>query len=112
MKSPKERDSQFEQFLRGREQILPWIVEYSPYALVSPDDPPVFLLYNAPPALGQPEKDPTHTANFGVKLAERLAEAGVGCELVYPGAPGVKHATVPDYLIDVLTKKPSDSTAP
>ena len=106
MKSPKERDSQFEQFLRGREQILPWIVEYSPYALVSPDDPPVFLHYNAAPALGKPEKDPTHTANFGVKLAERLAEAGVGCELVYPGSPGVKHATMPDYLIDVLTKKP------
>ena len=106
MKSPRERDSQFEQFLHGREKILPWIAEYSPYALVSPDDPPVYLAYGQPPALGKPEKDPTHTANFGVKLAERLAEAGVACELVYPGAAGVKHATVPDYLIDVLTKKP------
>jgi acetyl esterase/lipase len=106
MKSPQERDSQFAQFLAGREQILPWIAEYSPYALVSADDPPIYLLYGSPPNLGQPEKDPTHTANFGVKLAERLQEAGVGCELVYPGAPGVKHATVPDYLIDVLTTKP------
>jgi arylsulfatase len=112
MKSPQERDSQFEQFLNGREKILPWIAEYSPYALVSGDDPPVYLGYGSPPALGKPEKDPTHTANFGVKLAERLAEAGVGCELVYPGAPGVKHATVPDYLIDVLTKKPVTATAP
>jgi arylsulfatase A-like enzyme/acetyl esterase/lipase len=112
MKSPKERDSQFEQFLRGREQILPWIVEYSPYALVTADDPPVYLAYGSPPALGKPEKDPTHTANFGVKLAERLAEAGVGCELVYPGAPGVKHATVPDYLIEVLTKKPVAAPTP
>jgi acetyl esterase/lipase len=106
MKSPQERDSQFAQFLAGREQILPWIAEYSPYALVSADDPPIYLLYGSPPNLGQPEKDPTHTANFGVKLAERLQEAGVGCELVYPGAPGVKHVTVPDYLIDVLTTKP------
>ena len=47
----------------GREQILPWIAEYSPYALVTADD------------------------------------------------PGVKHATVPDYLIEVLTKKPAAPTA-
>ena len=112
MKSPQERDNQFAQFLAGREQIRPWIAEYSPYALVTADDPPIYLLYGSPPNLGQPEKDPTHTANFGVKLAERLAEAGVGCELVYPGAPGVKHATVPDYLIDVLTKTPGAFPAP
>jgi hypothetical protein len=95
-----------------KRRVFTRIAEYSPYALVSGDDPPVYLGYGSPPALGKPEKDPTHTANFGVKLAERLAEAGVGCELVYPGAPGVKHATVPDYLIDVLTKKPVTATAP
>jgi arylsulfatase A-like enzyme/acetyl esterase/lipase len=112
MKSPKERDSQFEQFLRGREKILPWIAEYSPYALVSADDPPVYLAYGSPPALGKPEKDPTHTANFGVKLAERLAEAGVGCELVYPGAPDARHASAPEYLIDVLVTKPAATPGP
>ena len=36
----------------------------------------------------------------------QAAEAGVGCELVYLGTPGLKHATVPDYLIEVLMKKP------
>src|SRR5262249_38905238 len=29
----------FEAFLEQREKILPWIQEYSPYALVTPDDP-------------------------------------------------------------------------
>ncbi len=112
MKSPEQRDSQFEQFLRGREQILPWIKAYSPYALVSADDPPVYLFYRSPPNLGQPEKDPTHTANFGVKLAERLAEVGVGCELVYPGAANVKHASVEDYLIAVLGPAAPAAVAP
>jgi len=42
----------FEQFLAERESILLWIREYSPYALVSADDPPVYLYYNAPPAIG------------------------------------------------------------
>ena len=76
--------------------------EYSPYALVSADDPPVYLIYSALPALGQEQRDPTHTANFGVKLQEHCTAQGVGCELVYPGAPGVKHETPTDYLIATL----------
>lgn len=102
MTSPDQRDSQFAQFLAAREKILPWIEAYSPYALVTPDDPPVALFYTTPPALGQDEKDPTHTANFGVKLEERLDAAGVPCELVYPGAVGVRHATLQDAIIGFL----------
>ena len=92
----------FADFLAGREKILPWITEYSPYACVSKDDPPIYLTYPAPPALGQEQKDPTHTANFGVKLEEHLKANGVACELVYPGAPEVKHAQAHDFLIDKL----------
>ncbi len=98
----KTRDTQFAQFLAGRERILPWIKEYSPYELVSADDPPIYMIYSAPPALGQEQKDPTHTANFGVKLQEKLQSVGVECELVYPGAPGVKHPQVHDYLVEKL----------
>jgi acetyl esterase/lipase len=91
--------SQFDAFLAGREKILPWLAEYSPYALATADDPPVWMIYSKPPALGQNQEDPTHTANFGVKLKEKLDRLGVPCELVYPGAPDVKHPTVQDYLI-------------
>jgi len=92
----------FPNFLAARARLLPWIAEFSPYALVSAGDPPVYLSYSTPPALGQEQKDPTHTANFGVKLQERCAAAGVPCELVYPGAPGVKHADPTAYLIATL----------
>jgi hypothetical protein len=92
----------FEAFLAQREKILPWIAEYSPYALVTAGDSPVYLFYGAPPALGQDQKDPTHTSNFGVKLQEHCRAAGVPCELVYPGAPEIKHATIQDYLIAAL----------
>jgi choline-sulfatase len=102
MTRPDQRDSQFAQFLAAREKILPWIEAYSPYALVTPDDPPVALFYNTPPALGRDEKDPTHTANFGVKLVERLDAAGVPCELVYPGASSVQHATLHEAIIGFL----------
>ena len=101
-KDTKTRDTQFAQFLADRERVLPWIREYSPYEHVTADDPPVYLLYPAPPALGQEQKDPTHTANFGLKLQEHMREVGVPCELVYPGAPDVLHQKIADYLIERL----------
>lgn len=92
----------FPAFLAQRDKILPWIAEYSPYALVTQDDPPVYLLYSRPPALGKDQKDPTHTSNFGVKLQEHCRSKGVDCELVYPNAPDVRHETTTDYLIKTL----------
>ena len=98
----KAKISTFDAFVQKRDTILPWIAEYSPYALVTKDDPPVFLYYGSPPALGQDQKDPTHTSNFGVKLQEHCKEVGVDCELAYPGAEGVKHANSKEYLLDKL----------
>lgn len=92
----------FDDFVAARERILPWINEYSPYALVTSDDPGVYCIFNAPPALGKDEKDPTHTANFGVKLQEHCKEKGVACEVVYPGAPDVKYKTTYEYLVAKL----------
>ena len=92
----------FAEFLAERESILPWTAEYSPYALVSADDPPTYLFFKAPPAIGKAQKDPTHTSNFGVKLQEHCKSLGVKCELVYPGAPGIKHESPTDYLIKTL----------
>jgi hypothetical protein len=97
--------SQFDEFLLKRDTILPWIAEYSPYALVSSDDPPVYLNFSSPPGLGKEQKDPTHTSNFGIKLQEHCRDIGVKCELVYPDAPDVKHATTEEYLIRTLTGK-------
>jgi len=94
----------FPQFLDSREKILPWIAEYSPYTLVTADDPPVYLFYRAPPALGRARSDPIHTSNFGVKLQEHCVGAGVPCELVYPGAPDVKHVSPTAYLINELSR--------
>ena len=92
----------FASFLAAREDIIPWIKQYSPYHNVTKDDPPAYLLYARPPAMGQVKGDPTHSANYGVKLQEHCKELGVACELVYPGAKNVKHKTTTDYLIAVL----------
>jgi acetyl esterase/lipase len=99
----------FGEFLAARESILPWIQQYSPYALVSPDDPPAYLFYKGPPAIGQPQKDPTHTANFGVKLQERCMQLGVHCELMYPGASKARFKDATECLIAIL-KSPAEES--
>jgi acetyl esterase/lipase len=92
----------FTEFLEQRAKILPLIAEYSPYALVSSDDPSIYLNYGRPPALGQIEKDPTHTANFGLKLQEHCKNNHVPCILNYPGATDVKFKSTTEFLIHTL----------
>ena len=100
----RTRDTRFAEFLQKRESVLKWIKMYSPYELVSKDDPPVYLYYTSAPAIGQPQKDPTHTSNYGVKLQEHCQAIGTQCELVYPGAPNVTHKTITEYLVETLKK--------
>lgn len=91
----------FAQFLTERDEILPWIKEYSPYALVTEDDPPVYLKYGSRPAIGKHAQDPTHTSNFGLKLKEHCESVGTACELAYPGAQEVRNSPTA-YLISTL----------
>lgn len=98
----RSQDAMFAEFLQHREEVLPWIKEFSPIEHVSSDDPAIYMLYPAAPALGQPQPDPTHTANFGVKLAEKLKTVNVPCELVYPGAPDVKHPNIEAFVMEKL----------
>jgi len=94
----------FDKFLQNRQKILPWIKEYSPYANVTKDDPPVFLEYKTPPAIGEAQRDPTHTSNFGLKLQEHCQANGVPCELYYPNGPETKHQDTTSFLITHLQK--------
>ncbi len=96
---PQKKLSQFDVFLAEREKIMPWIKEYSPYELVTSDDPPVALFYGAPPEMGKDAKDPTHATNFGLGLQDKCKSVGVKCELIYPGAPAAEYPVVHQYLL-------------
>ena len=69
---PKTKRSQFDVFLAEREKILPWIKEYSPYELVTSDDPPVALFYGSPPEMGKDAKDPTHSTELRLGPAREV----------------------------------------
>jgi acetyl esterase/lipase len=108
-RAPKRsRKEEFERALANRDKILSWIREYSPIELVTRDDPPVFLTYSGqgkPPVVGEEQKDPTHSAVYGIKLAERMKDVGVECVLSYPGAAKSKYANGTAFLIAKLTSK-------
>lgn len=87
-------------FLEQRDEMMPWINEYSPYSHASADDPPIYLNYNKEaPNPYKPHSDPTHSSNFGFFLLQHLNDMKVDCELVYPGAPNAEYETVAEYII-------------
>jgi acetyl esterase/lipase len=103
----RSRAEEFELLLPNRDKLLPWIKEYSPIEHVSKDDPPIYLDYpnqKSPPKVGQKEADPTHSAMYGVKLAEKLEAAGVEAVLSYPGHQDEKYGSVAKFLIAKLKK--------
>ncbi len=95
--------SSMQVYLADREKFLPWIAEYSPIELITADDPPIFLCYRDVPALGKDAKDPTHTANYGVKFYEKCQSVGAKCEFVHGGSPDRKTRTVIAYLFEVFS---------
>lgn len=92
----------YQDFVDKRESLMPWIEKFSPYALATSDDPPVYLFYDSVPAMGKEAKDPPHSANFGVGLEGKLKKVGIPYELNYTGGPQVKHPDIFGFLLDHL----------
>lgn len=100
------RADSFAPFLAARETHLADIRRYSPYEHASKDDPPIYTVFPAqdkPPVPGEKQTDPSHSAISGLMLHRRLQEAGVRTEFRYKDDGGTGHATVQDYLTQLLT---------
>jgi len=96
------------EFTEKRAELLPWIEKFSPYALASADDPPVLLFYDNAPNLGQPYKDPPHSANYGAGIAERLKAVGIQHELNYNNDYGrMKWPDLFGFIAEKLEVKPA-----
>jgi hypothetical protein len=103
---------EFRSGLRYRDEVLPWIKAYSPYELVTKDDPPVYLYYHAgSPRKGKEVQDPNHSSNYGALLVEKLEALGLDYEFVHQDSQNPKHATIQDYLIRRLKSEPQQNRA-
>ena len=98
----------FETFLDKRESLMPWIQANSPYAMATAKAPPICLFYDSVPSVGQPYRDPPHSANFGTPLAEKLQKLGVECDFNYPGAKGLKYPDLFQFLRSKLNVRGSE----
>jgi len=101
----RTRAEEFDLLIANRDKVMPWIKEYSPIELVSSDDPPIYLDYpnqKTTPAVGQKEADPTHSAMYGVQLAEKLKSAGVEVVVAYPGHEDPEYGSITKFLIAKL----------
>ncbi len=104
----RSRPEEFELFFARRAEVLPWIREYSPIEWVSADDPPIFLDYarqKAEPVLRGVEPDPTHSAMYGLRLAQPLAALGVEVVVRYPGHEGDPYGSIRGFLLAKLGAK-------
>ncbi len=103
----RSRAEEFRMALEDREKLLPWIAEYSPIELVTKDDPPVFMIFpsqDKPPVAGETQKDPTHSAVYGVELAKKMKLVEVEAIVSYPNGPTTAYKTINEYLIAKLKK--------
>jgi acetyl esterase/lipase len=101
-KNGQQRPEEFQAFYEGRDKVLPWIKEYSPYELVTSDDPPVFMEFpkqDKPAVAGEKQTDPTHSAVLGVKLQEKMKAAGLESRVSYPGHADPEFANSTAFLI-------------
>ena len=104
----QERAEEFEFLIADRDKVLLWIKEYSPIELASKDDPPIYLDYpnqKTPPMPGNEEPDPTHSAIYGIMMAERFRPMGVEVVVSYPGHQDERYGSLSNFLIKKLSTK-------
>lgn len=80
-KAPKDREEAFEFWLSKRDEIMPWIREFSPAQHVDANDPPILLNYLTR-TMDLPG-NPTHHARFGKGLHDLMQEAGAESYFVW-----------------------------
>ncbi len=101
------RAAAFERWLSQRAQWLPWIRRLSPYALASPEAPPIYLGYPhraLAPAPGE-QGWATHAPQFGVHLHRRLQALGTESYLHFKGSPDPRYGgDYEAFLVDVLMR--------
>jgi hypothetical protein len=111
--SGRTGEAAFQEFLDRRGEWLEkgYIQDFSPWALVTPDDPPVYLEYPGSPLDPKPGETvewQTHSPRFGYQLKKRMNEVGVECLLTYEGVKDPEFPSMTAFFVKKL-KEPAGS---
>jgi len=106
----RDKTKAFQEYYDRRDELLPWINEYSPYALADKNDPPIYLCnpvrrIETPTTAEELKGWATHSPVFSVKLHERLKELGVESYVSYKGCYDKTYPGSNEFLIDKLTEE-------
>jgi len=83
----------FAEFLKRRDEFAQWYPKLSPSALVSKDDPPIYMAYPKGLDVANPDRSYyTHSPRFGLGFQKVAQGRGAVCYLQFPGHPaeGIK----------------------
>ena len=110
----KSKEAAFQEFLDRREQWLAkgYIQQYSPWALVTPDDPPAYLEY---PGLSLDPKPgetgwQTHSPRFGSQLKKKMDALGIECHFTCADVKDGDYPSMIAFFVKKL-KEPSQATS-
>lgn len=95
----------FPESLRKREELLPLIAQWSPDALLSKGDAPIYFENNW--GLTQPDGVGlmdylVHSPRWGLGFQKLAQEHGVTCYVKYPDHPSAKYADMWEFLVQEL----------
>ena len=95
--------SDMNSFIAARDNILPWIKEYSPIEWASPDDPPICLAFSeAPQPFNEPQLNSVHGASFGINLKKKFDQMGVECHVIYQQSADSSYSKQVGFMIEKL----------
>ncbi|HEY3900907.1 MAG TPA: alpha/beta hydrolase [Chthoniobacter sp.] len=98
----------FQQFLKRRDELMPYLSQYSPDRLLTKDAAPIYFNYgNMPLEPAEPVKmgDLVHSPKWGLGFQKLCAGQGVPCYIKYGGHPSEKYRDVNDFLFQQVGLK-------
>jgi hypothetical protein len=91
----------FAESLKRRNEFLPWIEQWSPDYLLSPDDPPIYFENNwgltQPDDVGKTDYL-VHSPRWSLGFQKIAQARGVPCFVKYPDHPTEKFTDIWDFL--------------
>jgi hypothetical protein len=104
--------TKFDDSLAHRDELLPFINQWSPDALLTKDAPPIFIEYDWPlikPANVTDENFRIHSPLLALGFQKLAQQRGATCYVRFPGHPSEKYDNLWDFLIKQLTAAPNPS---
>jgi acetyl esterase/lipase len=99
----------FAESLKRRDELLPWIQQWSPDALLNKNTPPVFFENNwglTKPDNVQEMDYKVHAPQWALGFQELAREQGVTCYVKFPDHPSGKYKDMWEFLIGELKAPP------